>query len=209
MNKRINLCYLLLLTVLAFYILGNTSCTPKGDGAFVSSEALTWINSYKIADVNDSVSFTNNGYIEVAKRVEATSSQLVDCTVEGETRQCRFELLTLKFSSPFDSTPSYLTVYIFPTHSLVFNYSDISALSPEIFRFDSATKDLVIPQEDAFSVEYLTSFSHQGIFQEGFKVSTISTAPLFASLPPKEFIYLNNIGIVEWKDYDDNHFVIR
>lgn len=178
-------------------------------GEPIDKETYEWINYFENFQEGDSIQFTNEGLLLIKNIVESTPSRLADCTVNGRTEQCQYEILTLEFHSPHDSIPYYLTFYLFPKKKVVINYSDISALSPEILRLDIDTDTVEIPQPESFNVIYLRDYQHQSEQREALLSNTITTQNLFASLPPNSFILVKNGGVVEWTDYRGNVFEIQ
>lgn len=188
-----------------------TGCPGENsaDSVPIGSEVYQWINGYSSLGEGDSISFTNSGIVTITNITRSSSDRVADCRVDGIIRQCQFEVLTLEFTSSSSEVNYYLTFYLFPQNRLIVNYSEISALEPEILRWDLSNDLLEIPQPNAFSVTNVNDYFYEGAIHEAIIVETISTEPLFASLPPKRFILLKDYGIVEWEDYDGAIFEVE
>ena len=179
------------------------------DSVPVGSEAYQWINGYSSLGQGESVTFTNSGIVTINNIIRSSPDRVADCRVDGIIRQCQFEVLTLEFTTSAGEESYYITFYLFPQNRLVVNYSEISALEPEILRWDLSNDVLEIPQPNAFSVTNVNDYFHEGARHEAILVETINTETLFASLPPKRFVLLKDYGVIEWEDYDGTTFEVE
>ena len=191
-------------SLLTFVLLLSGSCANDDDRRDfhlgLNDYDLSWVSQYRDLARRDTLSGSDDSFVVLEN--QRISTTRADCQLDMITYQCDYSVLTLSFHSPVESRITYLTFYVFGNRKLVANYSDQSALEPEIFvhNFDSGAT--VVPQSTAFTLNFLER-------EEAFLVETIDTSSLFASLPPASFHFSRERGVTRWSDYRGNEYVVN